>query len=103
MGSARVLHRRYLRGKISEEEWKWYRTQPFNAAGPLNFRPFLDREWCEAGGAGVVMLGINLHFVTISSTPTVSNGWLSQHRSELENGTPPFSALLAQDRFVRRA
>ena len=97
-----MLHRRYLRGEINEEEWRWYRTEPFNAAGPFNFRPFLDREWYESG-AGVVMLGIGPYFITIPSTPTVPSGWLSQHRSELENGTPPFSALLIQDRFVQRA
>jgi len=102
MGSARVLHRRYLRGEISEEEWEWYRTQPFHAAGPINFRPFLDREWYDSGGAEVVMFGINFYFVTIPSIPTVSGRWLSQHHSELEDGAPPFSALLPQDHFVRR-
>lgn len=103
MGSARVLHRRYLRGEISEDEWEWYRTQPFHSAGPINFRPFLDREWYESGGAEVVMMGIGFYFVTIPSIPTVSDGWLSQYQSELEDGTPPFSALLPQDRFLRRA
>ena len=103
MGSARVLHRRYLRGEIGEQEWMRYRTQPFHSAGPINFRPFLDREWYESGGAEMVMLGINFYFITIPSIPTVSDRWLAQHQSELEGGTPPFSALLSRDRFVRRA
>ena len=103
MGSTRVLYRRYLWGEISEEEWRWRRTQPFHSAGPINLRPFLDREWYESGGAEVVMLGINFYLMTIPSMPAVPDGWLSQHRSELEDGTPPFSALLLQDRFVRRA
>jgi len=103
MGSARVLHRRYLRGEIGEQEWMWYRTQPFHSAGPINFRPFLDREWYESGGAEVVMLGINFYFIPIPSIPTLPDEWLTQHQSELEDGTPPFSALLSRDRFVRRA
>jgi len=103
MGSTRVLHRRYLRGEISEEEWRRNRTQPFHSAGPINFRPFLDQEWYENGGAEVVMLGINFYFITIPSMPTIPGGWLSQHGSELEDGTPPFSALFPHDRFVRRA
>jgi len=103
MGSARVLHRRYLRGEIGEQEWMWYRTQPFHTAGPINFRPFLDREWYESGGAEMVMVGINFYFISIPSIPTLPDAWLAQHRSELEDGTPPFSALLSRDRFIRRA
>ena len=103
MGSTRVLHRRYLRGEITEEWWWWYRSQPFYAKGPLNSRPFLDREWYQGGGFEAVMVGISSYFVTLPSIPAVSREWLSQHRSELEDGTPPFSALLPQDRFVRRA
>ena len=102
MGSARVLHRRYFRGEITEEQWGWYRSQPFHAVGPINFRPFLDQEWYESGGAEVVMLGISFYSLILPSIPTVSREWLSQHRSKLEDGTPPFSALLPQDRFVRR-
>ena len=81
----------------------WYRTQPFHSAGPINFRPFLDREWYENGGAEMVMLGINFYFIPIPSIPTLPDEWLAQHQSELEDGTPPFSALLSRDRFVRRA
>ena len=103
MGSARVLHRRYLRGEISEEEWMWYCTQPFHSAGPFNLRPFLDRVWYESGGDEVVMLVINFYLVTIPSIPTVPREWLSRHRFELEDGAPPFSTLLPRDRFVWRA
>ena len=49
------------------------------------------------------MVGINFYFFAIPSIPTVPGGWLAEHRSELEDGTPPFSALLSLDRFVRRA
>ncbi|KAF9651432.1 hypothetical protein BDM02DRAFT_3110474 [Thelephora ganbajun] len=103
MGSTRVLHRRYLRGEVNEEQWWWYRTQPFHAVGPINSRPFLDQEWHDSGGAEVVMLGIDFYSTTIPSLPTVPSRWLSEHRSELEDGAPPFSALLPQDRLVRRA
>lgn len=103
MGSTRVLHRRYLRGEITEEQWRWYYSQPFHTAGPLSSRPFLDREWYEGGGAEAVVLAISIYSVTLPSIPTVSREWLSQHLSELEDGMPPFSALLPRDRFVRRA
>ena len=49
------------------------------------------------------MLGINFYSATIPPMPIVSEEWLSQHRAELEDGTPPFPALFPQDRFVRRA
>jgi len=103
MGSAQVLHRRYLHGEIGEQEWMWYRTQSFHSAGPINFRPFLDREWYKSGGAEVVMLGISFYFILIPSMPTLPDEWLTQHQSELEDGTPPFSVLLSRDRFVWRA
>lgn len=103
MGSTRVLHRRYLRGEISEEQWWWYCSQPFRTAGSLSSRPYLDQEWYQGGGAEAVVVAISFYSVTLPSIPTVSCEWLSQHRSELEDGVPPFSALLPRDRFVRRA
>jgi len=103
MGSTRVLHRRYLRGEINEEKWRWHCIQPFHSAGPINLRPFLDQEWYDSGGDEVVMLGINFYIITIPSMPTIPGGWLTQHKSELEDGTLPFSALFSRDRFVRRA
>lgn len=102
MGSTRVLHRRYLRGELDEEEWRQHLTQPFHSAGPINLRPFLDQEWYESGGYEVAMLGISFHVITIPSMPTVPGGWLSKHGSKLEDGTPPFSVLFSRDRFVRR-
>ena len=49
------------------------------------------------------MVVISFYSLILPSIPTVSREWLSQHLSKLEDGTPPFSALLPQDRFVRRA
>ncbi|KAG1871834.1 hypothetical protein DFJ58DRAFT_903936 [Suillus subalutaceus] len=51
---ARVLCRRYLRGQISEEEWEYRKRQPMYVLGPINLRPYQDKDWFETGGSGDV-------------------------------------------------
>jgi hypothetical protein len=51
---SRVLHRRYLRGEIAEEDWQYRLRQPTHTGGPLNLRPLLDKDWVAAGGGGEV-------------------------------------------------
>jgi len=70
--------------------------------GPLNYRPYLDKDWYASGGSEVVALGTTFchtnHFM-----PTVSDEWIARNRNYLGDGAPPFSALLSQGRFVLRA
>jgi len=103
LGSSRLLHRRYIRGEIGKEEWEWRRIQPCNTRGPLNYRPYLDKDWYANGGSEVVVLGINYFFHTHSFMPTVSDEWIAQNRHDLGDDAPPFSALLSQGRFVLRS
>jgi hypothetical protein len=51
---SRVLHRRYLRGEITEEDWQHRLRQPTHTGGPLNLRPLLSEDWVAAGGGGEV-------------------------------------------------
>jgi len=103
MGSSRLLHRRYIRGEIEKGEWEWRRIQPCNTRGPVNYRPYLDKDWYTNGGSEVVALGINYFFHTHPFMPTVSDEWIAHNRHALEDGTPPFSALLSHGRFVLRS
>ena len=103
LGSSRLLHRRYIRGEIEKEEWEWRRIQPCNTRGPINFRPYLDKDWYASGGSEVVALGVNYFFHTHAFMPTVSDEWIAHNRHTLEDDTPPFSALLSQGRFVLRS
>ena len=103
LGSSRLLHRRYIRGEIEKDEWEWRRTQPCNTRGPVNYRPYLDKDWYANGGSEVVALGINYFFHTHPFMPAVSDEWITHNRHALEDGTPPFSALLSQGRFVLRS
>ena len=103
LGGSRLLHRRYIRGDIEKDEWEWRRIQPCNTRGPVNYRPYLDKDWYANGGSEVVALGINYFFHTHPFMPTVSDEWISNNRHTLENDTPSFSALLSQGRFVLRA
>lgn len=103
LGGSRLLHRRYTRGEIEKDEWEWRRIQPCNTRGPVNYRPHLDKDWYANGGSEVVALGISYFFNTHPFMPTVSDEWVAHNRHTLENGAPPFSALLSQGRFVLRS
>jgi hypothetical protein len=99
----RVLYRRYLRGEIGEEEWEYRKKQPHISGGPLNLRPYLDKEWLDKGGHGEFLLAISfllyqLPFMTLGMTT-------GQRRDELVlcNGAPPFAHLLTFNRFLHRA
>ena len=99
----RILYRRYLRDEISEEEWEYRKRQPYRTFGPLNLRPYLDKEWFEKGGGGEFVLSISifayqLPFMTLGQTEQ-----LQCHERDLSGGAPPFSDLLTFDRFLHRA
>lgn len=103
LGGSRLLHRRYIRGEIGKEEWEWRRIQPCNTRGPLNYRPYLDRDWYANGGSEVVVLCISFFSFTHSFMPSVSDEWIANNKHNLEDDAPPFSALLSQGRFVLRS
>lgn len=102
IASSRVLHRRYLRGDISEEEWEWRKREPFNIYGPVNLRPYLDKGWFERGGATVITMAISHFFFKLPFMPAVPYARSEQHLFPLNNGSPPFSSLLSHGRFLLR-
>ena len=48
-------------------------------------------------------LCINYFFLSHSFMPSVSDKWIANNANVLEDGAPPFSALLSQGRFVLRS
>ncbi|KAJ8496473.1 hypothetical protein ONZ51_g1056 [Trametes cubensis] len=50
MALTRFLHRRFLRGDLTLDDWEHRRRQPMHYGGPLNLRPYLDEAWQRAGG-----------------------------------------------------
>ena len=66
----RMVHRRYLRGEMSQEEWEDRRRQPMHFTGPLNLRPFMDEEWQKKGGATEIALAIDFYECTLPFMPT---------------------------------
>ncbi|KIJ69308.1 hypothetical protein HYDPIDRAFT_36382 [Hydnomerulius pinastri MD-312] len=99
----RVLYRRYLRGEISEEEWGYRKRQPHISGGPLNLRPYLDKQWLNKGGGGEFMLAISFFFYQL---PFMTLGVTAKQRRGdlvLSNGAPPFANLLTFNRFLHRA
>ncbi|KAI9067817.1 hypothetical protein FKP32DRAFT_227499 [Trametes sanguinea] len=101
MALARVLHRRYLRGDMSEEEWERRRRQPMHYGGPLNLRPHLDKEWLRQGGLSGIALMIDFYDCTLPFMPTPF-GTRRDADVPRVDGAPPFSALLSRERFIHR-
>ncbi|KAH7889365.1 hypothetical protein F5I97DRAFT_1923912 [Phlebopus sp. FC_14] len=83
----RVLYRRYLRGEIGEEEWQYRKRQPYISGGPLNLRPYLNKEWLDKGGGGELLLAISFFF----------------YQLPFMTMAPPFANLLTFNRFLHRA
>ena len=92
----RVLYLRHLLGMINEVEWEKRRREPMHVCGPLNLRPFLNRDWFERGGASEVCLSIGFFFYTLPFMPC---GLDSKNCSEV----PPYSKLLSFKRFFLRS
>jgi hypothetical protein len=95
-----VLYRLRERGDISDEEWEKRRREPMHVCGPLNIRPFLDNDWFENGGAGELCLSIGFFYYTL---PFMPFGTAVEDAVPLNNGAPPFSALLSSERFFLRS
>jgi hypothetical protein len=99
---SRVLCRQYLKGQISEEEWEYRKRQPMYVLGPLNLRPYQDKDWFETGGSGDVGLGAGVVRYMLPFMPLgkISRG--DPSRLELVDGAPDFPALMSFDRFLLR-
>ncbi|PBK78347.1 uncharacterized protein ARMOST_03892 [Armillaria ostoyae] len=88
---ARLLCRRYAQGLMTEEEWEFRKREPTYTAGPINIRPYLDREWYTRGGAENPMLSIGFYLYPMSFVPLKPEG-----------GHSTFDALLSRQRFWYR-
>lgn len=100
LATARLLHRRYYRGEISEDEWEYRRRQPMHFFGHVNLRPYLDAEWRRKGGGQEGLALASTFVCTLPFMPSLGNTRSSA--VELSNGAPPFSVLLGRDRFLLR-
>lgn len=98
IATARLLLKRYLRGEISEEEWEFRKKEPMSSVGPLNLRPFLHKEWIEAGGLNHVCVSIGFFFYSLPMMPLGAAACL---RPGAE--VPPFEAMLSKNRFLLRS
>lgn len=94
----RVLLRQYLCGEISDEEWEFRKREPMSHAGPWSLRPFLDKDWVEAGGLANVCLSIG--FIAFS-LPYMPLGSASEVRPGMS--LPSYGELLSLRRFILRS
>ncbi|KAH7920338.1 hypothetical protein BV22DRAFT_1021395 [Leucogyrophana mollusca] len=99
----RIFSRRYLRGEMSEEEWEYRTRQPMHFNGPLNLRPYQDKEWFKKGGSGDVGLNISFFQYTLPSMPL---GIMARRSNttglKLADGAPHFADLFPFRRFLHR-
>ncbi|KAK0483807.1 hypothetical protein IW261DRAFT_1591871 [Armillaria novae-zelandiae] len=76
---------------VEEEEWEFRKREPTYTAGPINIRPYLDREWYTRGGAENPMLSIGFYLYPMSFVPLRPEG-----------GHSTFDVLLSRRRFWYR-
>ncbi|KAL5494922.1 hypothetical protein ACEPAI_384 [Sanghuangporus weigelae] len=98
---SRVLHKRRHRTNekgrplIHDEEWEYRCIQPMHFGGPVNFRPYLNRDWFERGGANEICLAITFSYSTLPFMP--SKEFVG------DQDAVSFSDLLSPARFVYRS
>lgn len=101
MATARLLHRRYIRGEISDQEWEFISKQSTHSRGPINLRSYLDKDWYEGGGHGECVVSLAYFSCTLPSFPcpkrTSENGTF-----QLPDTVPSFADLLSHERFLLR-
>ncbi|KAF8553889.1 hypothetical protein OG21DRAFT_1173521 [Imleria badia] len=84
----RVLYRRYLRGKIEEEECAYRKRQPCISEGPISLCPYLDKVWFQRGDGGETMMSIDSFH---SQLPFMTLGEMTeQHQRGLSDVIPYF-------------
>jgi hypothetical protein len=98
LAHARVLHRLYAQGSLSETDWTHRIKQPMHQSGPFNLRAHLDKEWLATGGADRVCVAISFYRTTLPALPVAR--LLRDNSQVLEN--PPFQAMLSRGRFLHR-
>ncbi|KAJ7583480.1 hypothetical protein C8J56DRAFT_830760 [Mycena floridula] len=69
LAMARVLCRHRIRGEIGDEEWDFRRKELMTTAGPVNLRPYLDKEWYEQGGDSIVSVQIGFFYYAMPLMP----------------------------------
>jgi hypothetical protein len=72
-------------------------------SGPLNLRPYLDKDWVAKGGAGDVFLAISFFFHQLPFMTLGATRGQDPTTLRLVNEAPPFADLLTFDRFLHRA
>lgn len=94
----RVLCRRYIRGDMDRDEWEYRRREPMSTGGPLNLRPFLNKQWFEQGGSASISLCLGFLFRTLPFMPLGSCFNLAPG-----DDFPEFQDLLSPARFWLRS
>jgi hypothetical protein len=93
----RILCAKYIQGEIGQAEWEFRKREPMVTAGPLNLRPYLDKEWYRKGGDTNASLAIGFYFYKLPFMPL---GAAASIRPG--DPLPSFDDLLSKKRFAYR-
>ncbi|EKM82619.1 hypothetical protein AGABI1DRAFT_118066 [Agaricus bisporus var. burnettii JB137-S8] len=93
----RILCKKYLHGEMSQDEWEFRKREPMITGGPLNLRPYLDKEWFNKGGATNASLAIGFF---IYQLPFMPLGAATNVRPR--DPLPSYDDLLSKKRFTYR-
>lgn len=96
LAHARLTHRLYAEGSITQEEWDHRTTEPTYFFGPFNLRPYLDPEWLRNGGSTRCCIAVSWYETILPHMPV----------ARLANGRvlkkPKFDSLLSEKQFLQR-
>ena len=95
MAHARVAHRLYSQGLITDEDWESKIREPMHFGGLINLRPYLDPRWQEGSASGFLAIGVG-DTVVLPAMP------VSSKRDDRRLFEPSFEDLLSKQRFFFR-
>lgn len=95
---ARLYHRLYAQGLMSQSEWDHRKTEPMHFFGRMTIRPYLDKEWLARGGHVRGCSALASFPVTLPHMPFAQDSLWNKRASP----APPFHVLLSRKRFFHR-
>lgn len=96
LAHAKLTHKLYAKGLISQSEWEHRTKEPTYFFGPFNLRSYLDPEWLENGGSTRCCIAVAWYETILPHMPTarLGNGKIEEN--------PSFDSLLSEKQFLSR-
>lgn len=96
LAHAKLTHKLYAEGLISQSEWEYRTREPTYFFGPFNLRSYLDPEWLKNGGSTRCCIAVAWYETILPYMP------IARLANEQVHRNPDFDSLLSEKQFLSR-